>query len=278
MRALTMWSHHPIRLSLVDALLCIWSLDHVHRGLEPGVQRLVPSSCAEIVFYLGDRAAHREGGDGARVVHARGDVSGQKTSFIDIETTGHVDILGVMLRPNATAQLLGRSAREIANLHVDAEELWGQGARDLVEALGDARDPSKRVEILETFLEARLRDAPRPGDRRIRHCVDLITARGGTGRVSQLAEEACLSTRQLERRFLDEVGLSPKAFARTVRFQYVLSLEQHRRASSLTDLAYQAGYADQAHFIRDWRALTGQTPREYFQACAPLSDYYLCYS
>src|SRR5262249_59217722 len=86
------------------------------------------------------------------------------------------------------------------------------------------------------------------------------------GRVSidTLAAKANLSGRQLERRFLDEVGIPPKRLARIVRFQRALRVLAARQAGERgADLAARLGYADQAHFIRDFREFAGHTPTEH---------------
>jgi len=85
-----------------------------------------------------------------------------------------------------------------------------------------------------------------------------------------------MSKRQLERLFASEVGISPKRFARTIRFQYILAMKERDESRPLADLAYGAGYADQAHFSRDFRQLTGRTPAEYFRSEVARSEYYSC--
>ncbi|HMF12979.1 MAG TPA: helix-turn-helix domain-containing protein, partial [Gemmataceae bacterium] len=74
-----------------------------------------------------------------------------------------------------------------------------------------------------------------------------------------------VSVRQLERGFRHVIGTSPKVFARTVRFQEAQQRLLFDPDADLTSLAYECGYFDQAHFIKDFKAFTGQTPSEYAQ-------------
>ena len=74
-----------------------------------------------------------------------------------------------------------------------------------------------------------------------------------------LAAELGWSRRHLAARFRDEVGVSPKALARLLRFERALELLGTR---TLADIAYECGYYDQAHFNRDFRAFAGATPGE----------------
>src|SRR6185295_11969728 len=80
--------------------------------------------------------------------------------------------------------------------------------------------------------------------------------------VTALRTDLSLSERQLERTFRQQTGLTPRQFARLTRFRQVVQL-LHQPALTLTDVAYQAGYYDQAHFIHDFKAFAGLTPRDY---------------
>lgn len=87
----------------------------------------------------------------------------------------------------------------------------------------------------------------------------------GNVRISELAAANCLSEKQFQRIFLEDVGLLPKQFMRIVRLQYAFYQVQHGQASTLTDLAFCCGYYDQAHFINDCKMLTGYSPKHCFE-------------
>ncbi len=78
---------------------------------------------------------------------------------------------------------------------------------------------------------------------------------GGLIKINELANQVFVSKRQLERIFLDEIGIRPKDFTKIIRFQKILSIKQKDKGMSLTSLAYEGGYSDQAHFIRDFKYL-----------------------
>jgi transcriptional regulator GlxA family with amidase domain len=85
----------------------------------------------------------------------------------------------------------------------------------------------------------------------------------GQFRVAELAEYCNLSARQLQRRFQDVVGVSPKILARTIRFDEIRRRLMFNPDANLTDLAYEFGFTDQAHFIRDFKEFAGKTPGEF---------------
>ena len=85
--------------------------------------------------------------------------------------------------------------------------------------------------------------------------------------ITDLAKNAPISQRQFERSFKEVAGFTPKLYARIKRFETTLN-----KSGSLTEIALDAGYFDQAHFIRDFKAFTGLQPRNYFKATAGLPD------
>jgi AraC-like DNA-binding protein len=104
-------------------------------------------------------------------------------------------------------------------------------------------------------------------DRVVIRAIDLITESKGQISVEALTSELRISGRQLERKFNQHVGLSPKAFCRVTRCRQVMSrIENSHRPSgrpSGCDLAYACGYYDQTHLIREFRSFTGRTPASY---------------
>ncbi len=91
--------------------------------------------------------------------------------------------------------------------------------------------------------------------------------------VSELASAACLGKKQFERLFNEMVGANPKEYARVVRFQKSLKLLQHcSEDTNQAQLAYQCGYADQSHFIREFKQFSGYTSLSLLNVCEPYSD------
>jgi len=92
--------------------------------------------------------------------------------------------------------------------------------------------------------------------------------------ISELSETACLSSKQFNRIFLDYVGATPKEFLRIVRMQRALFKVQQNPSISFAQLAYECGFSDQSHMIKEFKLFSGYTPTEYLSLCAPYSDYF----
>lgn len=138
----------------------------------------------------------------------------------------------------------------------------------------DARSTAERVAVIESALLARFdRDADREG--LLAAARNAIERGNGALRIASLAADLGISERQLERRFRAAVGVTPKGYSRVVRFQRIIrAVELSRDAGRWVELALDAGYADQAHFINDFRAFAGESPTRFFAGYHQMSDHF----
>jgi len=129
------------------------------------------------------------------------------------------------------------------------------------ECMAGAADHPRRIALLEEFLLSRL--LPGGADRVADAAVAAIRRAHGSLRISQLARELGISQDPLEKRFRRTVGTSPKQLASLVRLRRVIDAQ--RAGASWSRLAIEAGYFDQSHFNREFRAVTGEAPRQFFR-------------
>jgi AraC-like DNA-binding protein len=95
------------------------------------------------------------------------------------------------------------------------------------------------------------------------HTSRLLLAARGRARIDSLVERSGLSARHFQRRFTARVGLSPKLYARTIRFDAALIAHRDAPARPWTEIVHEAGYCDQAHFVRECHALVGLAPSRF---------------
>jgi len=170
--------------------------------------------------------------------------------------------VGVRFRPGEAYAFLGGRAASLANDTITLEDFGLAGADELVDRV--ARSPAAgRFTVLDRWLSCRL-GLTKPADPRVRAAVALVERSGGRTRAAQVAAAVGLSERQLERLFGERVGVGPKVLARIVRIQGVVAaLDEAVRTSEAiawAALAAREGYADQAHLVREVKALTGVSP------------------
>jgi AraC-like DNA-binding protein len=216
---------------------------------------VVPSGTLELVVNLHEDAI---GVDGDRRF-AGAVVSGCYGRPFAIDTRAHAAIIGVHFRPGGAAGLLGAPPGELADDHVGLDALWGPGAARLRERLCAADGLRDRFCLLEAALLRRL-GRGRPARDAVRAALPRLDEPGVA--IGAVSAELGLSRRRFIEVFTDDVGMTPKRYARVRRFQRSLALAQASPAPAWSALALACGYFDQAHLCRDWAELAGASPRE----------------
>lgn len=231
-------------------------------------QRVVPGGCVSLVFHRGARMFRPETGDFQPAAF----LCGQSTGYGDLLPSGAVDMIHVTFRPHGARAFFGLPIDETRGLTIPLDALGDNGLCRLEEQLAEAADPAACVARIEAYLLRRLSPTREYNFARMAAAVRAIDA--GEGGVERLAAIACLGYKQFQRIFSEYVGTNPKDFGRVVRFQRALDVKHRRPGTPLAQLAAEAGYYDQSHLIREFRAFSGYTPAHYFSICEPYSDYF----
>jgi AraC-like DNA-binding protein len=250
--------------SLADLVTSVWLLEVAPDG--PAYEhRTVPNGSVELSYALG-----------AAVVEVTGPQHEPTVGQLGPGTT----VVGMRLRPGAAPSILGQPASEVADRHVELDDLWD--SRTLAGRLAEATSPAEAARLLEDEVLSRAAFAPEP-DPLVHAAVDRLQP-WVPARVGESAAGLFISPRQLRRRFAAALGLGPKTVQRILRFQGFLALTQgrHDHDVSLVRLAHEAGYADQAHLTRESSELTGLTPKafleEMWRSCGPNHDHDVSYA
>ncbi len=183
---------------------------------------------------------------------------------VDILSDGRAACLQVDFTPLGAIRLFGGALRDMAGRMVPLEALFGAAGRALAECLSETPDWSGRFDVMEAFLAPRLCHSPSPG---LAYAWRRLRQSGGTLRVETLAKEMGWSRQRLHASCVAELGLSPKALARLLRFHRACALAR-RGLDGWAGIAATAGYADQAHLVRDFTALAGEPPRAWARRAA----------
>ncbi|MES1160753.1 MAG: helix-turn-helix domain-containing protein, partial [Bacteroidota bacterium] len=159
---------------------------------------------------------------------------------------------------------------------VDATSLLP--AKDLNECreqMFQHREASKAVNVLDNFLLKKLM-AGKADLRNIDKIAGYINGRMGNVRLDWLTSQACMSVKTLERHFVEKIGLTPKYFARIIRFKNALQLlESNKGQPDFGSIVETCGYTDQAHLIKEFRHFSNRTPKFYHTSQEILSPFFL---
>jgi len=153
-------------------------------------------------------------------------------------------------------------AHEFFNNSIPLTDVINKNIISIVEErLQATTDVNHAIAIVEEFLLNNL--FPAKPDELVREAVRLLTTTFGKINIRELASQLCISQDAFEKRFRKVVGSSPKHFARTIRLRAVVNQKQHPQP--ITSLALETGYFDSAHFNKDFKAFTGQSPSAFFK-------------
>jgi AraC-like DNA-binding protein len=179
-------------------------------------------------------------------------------------------IFGCYLYPYAIPRLFGFPASDLTDSMIDFRSLLGVEGGELEERIMTAADDETRIAILSAFLESRLdrftRELPL-----VYMSINHILETRGSVSIDALADRFCMSDRHFERKFKEFSGFRPKLYSRIARFH--AALKEYGSSKSLTDIAYDCGYYDQAHLIADFKEFSGYSPKVYFSGRAEGSEY-----
>ncbi len=237
----------PVDLAAVADYL--WVLTWDLRGHAPHTQQVLTHPVVNMTFTTGGRA---------RVV---GVLRGVFTETIE----GRGRVVGVRFRPGGFRPFCGGPVSGITDRFTPVEELFGPSARTAADAIIADQDPDSAVGRVEDLLRAHAPDRPDPTVAEAVAMVERIAGDPALLRVADLAEALGIGTRRLQRIFKEYVGVGPKWVIRRYRMQ-----EAADRAGDGVDwaaLSAELGYADQAHFTRDFTAAIGASPAQYARDC-----------
>lgn len=213
-----------------------------------GETLVLPSTGAVLGFQMRGRVRN-----GEHLLSTAG-VTGLLATARSYSYVGHTTSLLVRFTPQGAA-CLGVPSSDLANHSVPLDGLMRPAAvAELTDRLLSARDHVHRIELVSRWLS----DRPLAFDGAMGRALQRLHASAGNASIAAIADEIGMSERQLERRFVARVGISPKRYARLVRFEQAAAAL--RSGPSLTEVALAAGYYDQSHFIREFRSFAGVAP------------------
>lgn len=197
---------------------------------------------------------------------------GQITKPTPVRSSGKNRMLGIRFFAHSAAYFFEQDMFELNDQVTDAMDVLGNPVRVLHLQLLETHALNKRIELIEHFLLRRLADSERKLDKMsmIGEISKELQSDTLNDNIKTIASRYSMSPRYLQRLFLQYTGVTPKLYHKINRFQLSLKLVA-KKDSSLTSIAYDCGYFDQSHFIREFKSFTGVTPSAYTADAYPVS-------
>ncbi len=189
-------------------------------------------------------------------------LAGLHRSYSIVESSGHSCCIQVNFTPLGARRFFQVPMSSLSDSVVNLDDVFGDRAKRLVEALAELDDWDQRFDMLETLILQRIRSA-KPPRGEVAWAFAELERSYGVVEIGELASEIGWSHKHLIAQFRDQIGQAPKLLARVLRFQRTIELLSKIPEPRWVDVACACGYFDQSHMIREFRELAGCTPHEY---------------
>ncbi len=228
---------------------------------DPGASfPVVPGGCLELIIHLEDQ-------------HCKIQVNEDWTHSPDYMLIGlftrvhtvrfshRVPVFSIRFKPEALFTLFRIEGTEVLGQYEDITSLLGKTFRDFCHRIHEDQTVNAMISRTEEFLISKIQINHENGDYVMRAAE--IMRRSDISSIKEISDAVSISQRQLERKFRNVIGVSPKSYLRLLRINRVIRLIELNRPMDLTSVAYHCGYFDQAHFINDFKLITGHKPTLY---------------
>lgn len=248
---------------LAHIVKCLWTFESPAHDQIGRPERVVPDGNPELVIHF----AHPFGAlvpGGGIVAQPRAFMMGQMTRPVLLDSSqGIAGLMGVRFHASGSHLAIGAGMDEFTDGSLPVEDFDPGASQPLVDAIACAPDTHARVMILQRYIAKRVARNARYQDTAVGHLTSRIGRTRGLLGITDLAAETGISVRQLERRFLKQIGVSPRQFANVVRFRRVFDMVRTSAKPDWMRMAVSAGYFDQSHMIRDFNRFLGCTPTQF---------------
>ncbi|MDY0906519.1 helix-turn-helix domain-containing protein [Pedobacter sp. CFBP9032] len=261
---------HP---DLDEFIECYWMM--YSDNTLPIVEKIIPDGFTEIIFNYRDIYESKINEEWN--LQSPNLLAGQLRTFFYLQNTGTTGSIAIKLKPAALTQLFGLSMDQYVDKIVDLDSFPHVALKQLKEKIlaicnnGENKKESIIKKVLDDYFTILIHTAlVNP----IKKPLELILNSNGMANVAEMAASAGIGERQLERLFKKYIGLSPKYYARIIRFNHIFQLIKSKK-NSWANIVYLAGYYDQSHFIRNFKSFTGEDPSSYFFEEKNMANFFL---
>jgi len=249
----------PCDLRLTPFVKCLWSFRSGMPATFPGI--VAPDAHVEFVLHLG-RPWAMASNDAPPATQPQAFLLGQSRGSLRFAADGPSDLVAFRTSAAGATALIGPRLSEMWDVPVQLEEIWGDRARALLDALAGVDVPQARFEVLERFLARQLSEVDDETTQTAALLEELMR-QAPRASVRVLAERFGTGIRTLERRFARSIGLTPQRVhlvARLLRGCHLLRTAPHLDVSAI---AQEAGFYDHPYFANRFRQLVGASPSRF---------------
>ncbi len=242
---------------LANFVECFWVMESADTTVQQ--QKIIPDGFPEIIFHYGDH--YRIKMDGNWETQSLSLIAGQIKNHFYLENSGASGMVGVKFKPAAITHVLHLNMGDLTEKVLPLSEVDNSLLHRFEKNVVNAASFNEMIETATEWLTKNSGEI-NPEASIIDQSITMIFSSNGAVSVTEICKTLFVTERQLQRLFKKYVGLSPKLYARIIRFNYIFQLVQKQRKSWL-EISHLSGYFDQSHFIRNFKIFTGEDPSAY---------------
>lgn len=250
---------------------CYWMIEDNNQTVLKDMS--FPDGCVELIFNMGV-PVFRAAGDHSYNKNPPVELIGQMSRPYAIQSQGRRSMLGIRFYPHTTRSFFPLQLSELTDEVVNPDSI-NKTYEVLYQKIYDQTNLYDQINAVEAFLLKQLDTTT--GSRKFKivdYAVKQILMNKSGSDLNAILKRCNISARYLQKLFDEYVGISPKMFMKIIRFQQSFKY-LNDPGSSLTSVAYNCGYFDQSHFIRDFKSLSGTLPSQYLTDTHPYNEFFL---
>ncbi|MFT4535263.1 MAG: methylphosphotriester-DNA--protein-cysteine methyltransferase [Saprospiraceae bacterium] len=191
---------------------------------------------------------------------------GQRNCSVQIKSKRHLNLCGIRFKPFAFANIITTPVFQLNDSFIPLDKIFpiNSVTCSLIQKLIETNELDNKTRLLDELMSDLFKQSSFSIDEQLRAQLNYILDRKGLVKVKDIFEEFNISKVTLHKNFINKVGLTPKKVSQIWRMNHLLQMKEEFPEENLTSLCLNAGFYDQAHFIKDFKLLFGLAPRKYF--------------
>lgn len=226
-------------------------------------ERVVPTGHMYLLFELDDIPRNTFDNDTLEPLETfkKAWISGQQTHYITISAHEASEMFVVQFKACGATPFLHTNVHMLTNRVSCAVKIFGNEILSLREELLSGENPQKKFQIMDKWLENQFKESWEPPAPLLKLLEELKNK--PVSKVSKVIDEYPNSRKHLIEQFKKYIGLTPKVFQRIIRFNEIFQKIKGNKQVAWAEIAYQCGYSDQSHFIKEFTHFSGFNPQEF---------------
>lgn len=220
-----------------------------------------------LVFYLRGGVTAFDPKTGLSKVYPKTSINGSQISRFDFHLSPHYLMFSVNFQPSALTKFLKLPLTEFIDERIDAEAILNPEIHQLHDQMANANSYDSIIEMVEKYLWKRIQSL-KTDFHPIEKVVKIISENPNSFNVEKMAGFACLSISQFERKFVQQIGITPKFYARINRFYQAYQIKDKNPKADWLSIALETGYHDYQHLVKDFKQFSDTSPHSLLEAQA----------